>query len=503
MILLEQRSSDAHQVPSWLAHHPTIVRSVISIEAWERFSFYGMQALLGYYLYYQVQEGGLGMERGQATALIGAYGALVYLCTFFGGFIGDRILGPEQTLLSGATLLVLGHLSMAVDAHSTWQIISLTVGLLCIALGSGMLKTAAITMLAIVYQRREHYRETGFQLFYFGIQIAAIVGPILCGWLAQHYGFHAGFSAAAVLMVLGVGIYAAWRNTALKQLDRTTRKQLLTPTNATSNGVKGVFLLFLALVLGSTGWLTASGNVAPSDLASILLAIPLLAACALIVMMLRSPKVTSQERTHILAYLPIFAASTAFWAIMNQTYGVLAVYSDVRLDRSIGGFEVPAAWTQALNPTFIVLLSLPLAWLWARLGERGPSAATKMSIGVMLAGAGLWVLIPFAGGQAHSTPFLALAASVLVTALGELCCGPIGMAATAAHAPAAFRTQFSALFFLSMAAGTALAGRISPWYHPDQPQAEVRYFALCGIAAVFVGTCTLFTHRRLRSKAGH
>lgn len=487
MTLLEQRSGNH------LVHHPLAVRSCVSIEAWERFSFYGMQAILGFYLYYAAADGGLGLERTQATALVGAYGALVYLCTFAGGWIGDRIIGPEKTLLGGAILLVIGHISMSLQFAA---ISSLAIGLLFIALGSGMLKTAAITTLGIVYEGREQYRETGFQLFYFGIQLAAIGGPLLTGALAQRYDFHAGFLAAAILMVLGISIYLLLRPRMFAQLSPATVQALRTACNPASKPSQLGSIMALVALLSGVGYFSATGAVSPTTLAGVLLAAPLLAAGVMVIIMLRSPKVTDSERRRVMTYLPIFAASTAFWAILNQTYGVLAVYSDVRLDRSIGEFTIPAAWTQALNPFFIMVLSLPLAYLWAKLGDRGPSAAVKISIGVMIAGSGLWVLIPFAGGGEHSTPFIILALSVFVTSLGELFIGPIGMAATAAYAPRAFRTQFSALFFLTIAAGTALAGRISPWYNPDSTQAEITYFAACGAAAVLVGLITLVIHLR-------
>lgn len=496
MTHLEQRST-VHKSDFW--HHPIVVRSIISIEAWERFSFYGMQAILGYYLYYTTSNGGLGLAKSEATALIGAYGALVYLCTFAGGWVGDRVLGAEKTLFLGASLLVIGHLILSL-VH---PIPGLATGLTLIALGSGFLKTAAITVLGTVYREDSHsdaHRETGFQFFYLGIQVAAVAGPLLTGWLALTYSFHVGFLAAALLMIIGMGVYVALRSRALEEMSEQSRQCVQSPAHpvtrrtALTTTSLGILALIVVVLAVATGIFTAA------SLAHFLLGITITAAVFLMFTMFRSPHTTWQERHSILHYIPIFCASVAFWAIMNQTYGVLAVYSDVRLNRTIAGFEFPAAWTQSLNPIFVLTLSIPLAYLWAKLGSRGPTAATKISIGVIVGGSGFLVLIPFAGGGPNSTPLLILALSILITAIGELFAGPIGMAATAKHAPASYRTQFSALYFLTMSIGTALAGSISSYYDSESASAERIYFFACGSLAICIGLCTWVAAHKL-SKA--
>lgn len=493
MTHVEQRS-----ILAGASVQPLAMPATVGVEMWERFSFYGMQAIMAYYLYHQVSQGGLGLERSQATALMGAYGAAVYLCTLAGGWVADCLLGAERTLLGGALLLVAGHLALG-TLPGGWGVAS---GLCLVAVGSGALKTAAITVLGHAYGGdADARRDAGFQLFYLGINIGALFGPLLTGWLSAHYGYRTGFTAAAVLMGIGLAHYVALRGRYLGHLGETAARAITRPGNPLPAAqvlpsISGVLIGLLALA-----GLLATGQLPLSGLATLLLVVTVAAAVGLFAQMLTSPRVTADERRRVLAFIPLFIASSAFWSVLNQTYGVFAVYSDVRLDRRIGSFEIPAAWTQSFNPAYILVLSLPMAWLWTRLGERRPgsalnTSAVKMCVGVTVSGLGLLVLLPFAGQGASSTPVLALAAAVLVITLGELLVGPVCMSATTAHAPAAFRTRFSALYFLTMALGTSLAGVLSGWYDPDSASAERRYFLACGLATMAAGALTLGATRQ-------
>lgn len=471
---------------------------MVSIEAWERFSFYGMQAILVFYLYYSVTEGGLGIEKSQATALLGAYGAFLYLSTFVGGWLGDNVLGPEKTLLTGALGLVIGHLTMSFGSH----VPALAIGLTLIAVGSGCLKTAAITILGTVYGERTVDRDTGFQYFYLGINFAAVGGPLLTGYLSTRYNFHVGFAAAAILMIIGLTVYLALRGPMLAQLSDAARTQLLHPAAASPRKTTITLATVGFVLISSMVTAVATGTISPEVLARLLLITTFSGAIALYIGMLRSSAIDNFEKINMLRYIPVFIAACAFYSLSYQVYGVLAVYSDIRLNRVVFGFEIPPAWTQALNPLFFALMSVPLIVLWKRLGERGPVAATKMSIGVCIAAFGMFVLLPYAGGGENSTPFAVLALAILIITVGELFIGPIGMAATTAHAPQAFRTRFSALYFLTFAIGNSLAGTISTFYDPTSQSAEQRYFLSCGIVAILVAGATYGLSRYLRKFKG-
>ena len=460
---------------------PVALPAIAGIEMWERFSFYGMQAILAYYLY--STSGGLGMDQAQATALVGAYGSLLYLCTFVGGWVSDRLLGAERTLLAGAGLLMCGHLSLSLVPGTA----GLVAGLLPLALGSGLLKTAAITILGAAFPPTAGARDGAFQIFYLGINIGALLGPMLTGWLAQKHGYHAGFLAAAGLMCCGCVFYGLLRQRVVTGFDTQ-------PPNPTAAPGKAAAVAVVAVV----GSVAVAVTVPPDKLAMLLLFATIAAALTLFASMLRSPRVSVPERKQVLAYIPLFFCSTAYWTLQPQIYGVLAVYSDQRVDRMVGGFEIPAAWTQSLNPLFILALSLPLA---ASMSRWACSRRVLMAVGIMVAGSGMFVLLPFVGGGENSTPFVVLAVTILLMSLGELFIGPVGMAASAAHAPRAYATRFSALYFLTMATGTSLAGTLSTLYDPSSAGAERTYLLVVGIVPVALGLMLLVGRKDVVNEA--
>lgn len=458
-----------------IEHRSRVVTAVAGVEAWERFSFYGMQAILVYYLYRD-----LGMPQSDATALVGAYGAGLYLCTFAGGWIGDRVLGPERTLLSGCAMLVVGHVALSL-LPGYW---GLGVGLTAIALGSGFLKTAAITMLGLAYPAESGSRDAAFQFFYLGINIGALFGPLVTGWLSERYGFHIGFGAAAMLMVIGAAFYLSLRPRVVAALgnDAVGRPQVTAPPRT-------VYAVILAAALICA---LAASLLSASLLATVILVATVVAAASLFYQALTSARTTASERAQVRKFIPLFVCSTAYWGLFAQTAGVFAVYSDQRLDRSIGSFIVPASWTQSLNPLYILLFSIPIAALLKRFSPRKHAV---MGGGLTLAGAGMFILLPYVG---ESAPFAALAACVLCMSLGELFIGPVGMSSTVAYAPAAFKTRFAALYFLTMAIGTSLAGAASTFYNPADPSAERAYLLAVGLVPVAIGitVVTASAHRR-------
>ena len=463
---------------------------------WERFSFYGMQAILAYYLYSTFTEGGLGMGKAHATALLGVYGSALYLCTFFGGWIADRLLGAERTLLAGALLLICGHLQLSLIPGYT----GLILGLLPIALGSGLLKTAAITILGAAFPPDSSARDASFQIFYWGINLGAFCGPLITGWLAQRYSYHTGFIAAAALMFIGVIGYAFGRRRLLNSADDDLLRLITAPTLPLDQAGRRRALVLV--ILGGIAAAIALFALTPATISYVLVALTVGAAAYLFWSMFRSPLVTGEEKVKVQQYLPIFFCSATYWCLQAQIYGVLAVYSDQRLNREILGFTIPAAWTQSLNPLFILTLGPLFAALLIRRGSQGPHRRTLASFGVIIAGAGMFLLLPFVNAGTSSTPFLVLALTILTMTIGELFVGPVGMSATSAHAPRAFATRFSALYFLTMAIGCSLAGALSIFYDPTSPAREMTYLVIVGTVPILLGaTILIFTRLRASSVA--
>lgn len=492
---IEQRSS-ATEVPRPQAG--IRVLSLVSIEMWERFSFYGMQALLVYYLYFGVGEGGLDMDRTAATALVGAYGAILYLSTWVGGWVGDRLLGSEKTLLGGAILVTTGHILLAIIPGFS----GLIAGLAAIALGSGCVKSSAITVLGaesrLSSATGKDQAEPAFQYFYLGINVGALLGPLLTGWISGSFGFPAGFATAAGLMIIGLGVYLGLRRKMLASFSPETRCLIEGPQHPLPKGhrwlwLAGVILAVAILLFSFTqGWITVSG------ISNALLLITVLAAVWLFAQPLTHPAVSAQEKAAVGRFVPLFVCSTVFWTLQAQTYGVLAVYSEDRIDRTVAGLEIPAAWSQSLNPLFILVCSVPLAILWAKLKDRAPQLRSTIGGGLVVASSGL--LIPAAFAYSEQAPLWVLPASIFLISLGELFIGPGGMAATAHSAPRAFATRFSALYFLTLAIGMSLAGKLSTFYDPENPATETRYFLVIALVPMVLGVFTVLSAPAVRQR---
>ena len=491
MTSIGQRSSGEIAVPEHSSRPPGRARialpAIIGIESWERFSFYGMQAIMAYYLSGAVTDGGIGLPTTTATALMGAYGSLVYLCTIAGGWIGDRILGAEKTLLAGARVLVAGHLTLSLVPGAA----GVAIGMVLVAAGSGALKTSAITMLGRVRASGDPRRDNDFQYFYFGINVGGLLGPLLTGALSVAYGFDVGFAAAAILMIAGLIHYhwhrrrlsGSWRNDARVAVEK--------PTSPIGRRGLTLVLLGMAGTVAAMVGLTISGVLPLHRLPTVMLAATMAATVALVAQMILDPEIERAERSRVLAFIPLFIAAVAFWSIHNQAFGALAVYSDVRVDRTIGagaggGWEAPAAWAQSLNPVFTLLLILPLAALRLRMGRRAPDIPLQMIAGTAVTGCAMLIVVPFAGFVDKTVPLSVIVAVYLAITLGELQVSPVGMAASTVLAPAKYRTRFSALYFLTMAVGTALSGVLSTNYDPADASAERVYFLSVGIGVIAV-----------------
>ena len=258
-------------------------------------------------------------------------------------------------------------------------------------------------------------------------------------------------------------------------------------------GRRGLTLVLLGMAgtVAAIVGLTISGVLPLHRLPTVMLAATMAATVALFAQMILDPEIERAERSRVLAFIPLFIAAVAFWSIHNQAFGALAVYSDVRVDRTIGagaggGWEAPAAWAQSLNPVFTLLLILPLAALRLRMGRRAPDIPLQMIAGTAVTGCAMLIVVPFAGFVDKTVPLSVIVAVYLAITLGELQVSPVGMAASTVLAPAKYRTRFSALYFLTMAVGTALSGVLSTNYDPADASAERVYFLSVGIGVIAV-----------------
>ena len=451
---------------------PWALANLFGVELWERFSFYGMQGILLIYLYYTAAQGGLGIDKATAASIVGAYGGLVYLSTVLGAWLSDRLLGAERVLFYSAAVVMAGHIALALVPG----VVGVGVGLVLVALGSGGVKANATSLVGTLYAENDQRRDAGFSLFYLGINVGALMGPLLTGLLQKNLGFHYGFGLAAVGMAIGLTQYAFGRKN-LPDAANDVPNPL--PTNRRPLAIAvGVAVVAVIVVLAVLGLLPAD------KLSTIVIVVSALAAVAYVVVILSSRKVDRVERQRVLAFIPLFIASAAFWSLYQQQFTVVTFYSDERLDRNLFGWEMPVSWVQSINPVFIILLSGVFAALWTRLGDRQPSTPIKFAAGTVIMGVAFLLFLPLAGGGPHSAPLLALIGILLVFTIAELLISPVGLSVTTKLAPNAFRTQMVALFFLSIALGTAASGTLAKYYSED---AEVVYFGVLGAIAIVLG----------------
>jgi proton-dependent oligopeptide transporter, POT family len=452
--------------------HPVGLSNLFGVELWERFSFYGMILILGYYLYYSLEQGGLGLPQATATGIVGAYGGTVYLSTVLGGWLADRVLGMERMVFYGGVVVMLGHIALAVLPGLS----GVAVGLVLVALGSGALKANASSLLGTLYAKGDPRADGGFTLFYLGINLGAFVGPLVTGLLQDSMGFHFGFGAAAIGMALGLAQYAAFRRNL-----GTAGKQPPNPLPASARSKAIGIGLAIVVVLAVVAF---TGVVPLAALPRVTTVVLLLASLAYFVTMLSSPKVTPSERTKVRAYIPLFIANAAFWSLFQQIFTVLAVYSDERMNWSIGGWTAPSSWIGSLEPIWIIILSPVFAATWTRLGRAAPSTPRKFSYGVIGMGVAFLAFLVFAGGTGRSTPAIAVLVILGLFAVSELMLSPIGLSVTTKLAPESFRAQMMALYFFSVGLGTSMSGVLAQFYSVDS---EFAYFGVNGLVVIVVG----------------
>ena len=453
--------------------HPLGLANLAGIEMWERFSFYGMQGILVYYLYYAATDGGLGLSKEAATSIVGAYGGLVYLSAVLGAWVADRVLGAERTLTVAAVTIMVGHIALAVLPN----IAGVGIGLVCIALGSGSLKTTTSSVLGDMYAKGDERRDAAFSIYYMGVNLGALVGPLLTGLIWDMKGFHWGFGLAAVGMALGLVQYLGLRRSTIGTAGHVVSNPLDRAGRIRYAAIAAVVVVIIAV-------LAAAGVIKAERLSDIVVVITLVASVALFAIMLRSKQVTSEERGRVVAFIPMFVASAVFWSLFQQQFTVVALYADERLNRSLFGWTMPPSWATSINPIFIIIFAGVFAAMWTRLGPRQPSAPLKFAAGTIFMGIAFLLFLPYAGGGANSTPLLWLVLILFFFTMAELFLSPVGQSLSTKLAPVAFHTQMIALFFLSIAVGSAGAGSLAGLYDSSNEQP---YFLFLGAASIVVG----------------
>lgn len=471
---------------------PQGLSTLFFTEMWERFSYYGMRAILLFYMYFAISKGGLGMSQTTAASIMSIYGSLVYLATVVGGWLADRIWGARRTVFFGGVLIMFGHIVLALPAGTA----ALYVSILLIVAGTGLLKPNVSDMVGGLYSENDRRRDAGFSMFVFGINLGSAIAPILVPWAADGFGmnlfghemnFHAGFSLAAIGMFFGLLQYyyggkKYLSNASLLPNDPIGKNDL--------NKILKVVVLIITIIAAIIGIMAMIGQLNIDNIITLLTIVAIALPIYYFVLMLRSPKVDKVERSRVIAYIPLFIAAAIFWGIEESGSVVLALFAEQRTILHIGAWHFQAANFQTLNPLFIMILTPFFVWLWEN-WKNQPSAASKFAAGLVFAGLSyIWMAIPgmLYGTSGRVSP-LWLVGSWFIVEIAEMLISPIGLSITTKLAPRAFSSQMMSLWFLADATGQAVNAQIVKYY---SSATEVQYFWAVGLVSVVFGILMFF-----------
>jgi POT family proton-dependent oligopeptide transporter len=472
--------------------HPRGLFVLFFAEMWERFSYYGMKALLIFYL---VQHWLFSDE--QASIIFGAYTALVYISPAVGGYLADRYLGQRKAVLFGAVLLVIGHCLMAVEGEGGQSAVQniFWLALSFIIVGSGFLKANISVMVGQLYPRTDIRRDPAYTIFYMGINLGAALGSLLAGYLGQTYGWRYGFGAAGIGMLLGLLVFVFGKPLLMGRGEPHDPQRLARRVA----GIPFEWVVYLiSLVAVGVVWFLIQHQKLVGGLLGI-------SGAALVAYVLYTAvfKLPKEDRDRIIAALYLIIAQIPFWALFEQAGASLNLFTERSVDRTLFGWEVPASMYQSLNAIYIVMLAPVFAWLWVALGRRGlePSAPTKFALGVVQVGLGFLVLV--AGAKAAGaglTPVIFLFLIYLIHTTGELCLSPVGLSAMNRLSPASMASLIMGAWFFASATGNFAAGLISAATGGDGagPERVLEVYSNVGWLAMGVGVVMLVVAKPVR-----
>lgn len=428
--------------------HPKGLFVLFFAEMWERFSYYGMRALLIFYLtkhwLFSDEKSGI---------IYGAYTALVYITPVLGGYLADKWLGQRKAVLYGAVLLTFGHFLMGFEGDGGQGAAALNIFWLALAfiiVGSGFLKANISVIVGQLYPRTDKRRDPAYTIFYMGINLGAFFGSLLCGYIGETYGWSYGFGLAGVGMLLGLVVFM-WGKPLL--LGRGE------PPAPLAKGTEwGLYVAGLGAV--AVCWWMVQNQAVVGTLLGVFGG-----ALVLYVLATAVIKLPAEDRDRIFAAMFLIVASIVFWALFEQAGNSLSLFTDRHVDRTIFGAEIPASTFQSLNAAYIFLLAPVFAWFWTLLGRRNaePSAPFKFGLAVVQVGLGFLVLVwgAQAAGATAAVPVLFIFLIYLLHTTGELCLSPVGLSAMNRLAPAHMASLIMGSWFFASATGNFAAGLIS------------------------------------------
>ena len=477
--------------------HPRGLSTLFFTEMWERFSYYGMRALLILFMTAAPATGGLGFDTATAGAVYGLYTSMVYLTSLPGGWIADRLIGQRRAVLYGGILIAAGHFSMAFPSLSTFYL-----GLVLIVIGTGLLKGNISVLVGRLYAPDDKRRDAGFSIYYMGINLGAFIAPLVCGYLGQRVDWHAGFAAAGVGMVLGLiqylfggkylgeaGLHPAPAKSAEEAAQLKQRAWLW-----------GGGTLAFVVVFGLLQW-TGTLSFSPTQIADAAGYFLLVTVVAFFGWLFFGGDWTPAERRRLYVIGVFFLAAALFWSEFEQAGSTLNLFADRNTETSILGWDFPSSWFQSANALFIIMFAPLFALLWLRLGSKEPASPVKFSFGLVGVGLGFAILIPAArsaeAGELVSPAWLI--GTYLIHTWAELSLSPVGLSSMTKLAPARVAGLMMGVWFMGSAVGNFIGGRLAAFY---EAWPLTRLFGIVAVFGVVAGLLLLVSSPKIKSWMG-
>jgi len=459
--------------------HPRGLSTLFFTEMWERFSYYGMRAILILFMTAQLTSGGLGMDKATAGAIYGIFTASVYLLSLPGGWVADRILGQRRAVLYGGIIIALGNALLA--APLTWTFY-LGLGLICV--GTGLLKTNASTMVGSLYAPGDVRRDAGFSIYYMGINVGALLAPLAVGYVGQTISWRLAFLLVTAGMSIGLVQYVLTQ----RFLGEAGLHPVTPPGASEKKQLSfGLFVILgipLAIGLCQVLGITSFSAAGIADAFSVLLVTCFLGIFA--ALWVACPE--RQERRNIAVIFCLFLASALFFSSFEQAGSTLNLFADEKTRNEVFGLAYPSSWFQSVNSIWLICLAPLFSMMWVRMGDRQPSVPAKFALGLLFVGLGFLILVPPAEAAetgAKVSPVWLLMTYLLHT-IGELCLSPVGLSAMTKLAPARFGGVIMGVFFMSIATGNYIGGRLAGFYESMKLNDLFLYVALFAMAAAAV-----------------
>lgn len=489
--------------------HPAGLLTAFFTEMWERFSYYGIRPLLVLFMTSALMSGGFGFDRTVASSIVGIYAASVYLASLPGGWIADRWLGLQRSIWWGGVLIALGHLAIALStvfAHAAFFS-----GLVLIVMGTGLLKPNVSAIVGGLYPEGGARRDAAFSIFYMGINTGALIAPLITGYLGEQVGWHWGFGAAGVGMVVGLIMYRRRAARTFGPIGAAPTSGVAEQRRVRNATMIGVAVILALIIASATGVLP----IDPVWLAQRMSIFMLSLAVAYFIYLFAFAGLNREEKKRVGVIIILFAFSIVFWAAFEQAPTSLNLFARDFTDRTVFGHLMPASWLQSVNSLFVISLAPVFAWVWVTLARRGSelSSPAKFAIGLAFAGVGFLVMVfasnrVIAGSSGTNVFHVSmwwLTVSYMFQSMGELALSPVGLASMTKLAPKRFVGQMMGVWFMSLALGNLIAGLVGGHVNPENlkemPQLFQRTTISLFIAAAVIGALAIPIRRMMERGA--